>query len=223
MPARLPEEPTARPWLIAHRAPEGLQGSHAARFQASCSTVKITVQSKCPHASVLVINIIPYTKTAPAPPPLIDGTDLSLDEFVHARAERETAIAAAAEAAAVAPIETVVDSFDLKECRVFLRMNNHLNGYVFGGAGAECLHKSLAKGGPYLPLELTPCVFGKATDMPQEERDEEHTQSWLAEQKQRTTRTAVVRQMERIAKYIRRGFRFQGEPPAEAPPPSTPS
>ena len=156
-------------------------------------TAKIVVTSPNAHKTTHKINIISYVKVLPSMRP----TDAE-----RAMAER-------------APIESVVDSFDMVQCAVWCRMNADLNSYRFGGAG-EAVIKSGLRLGPIPPLVLAPCVFAKATNL----CDACFGGPWrpatdvLGDQPvpilyDRSCMEALINfQMQRIVKYLRRGFRF---------------
>ena len=89
------------------------------------------------------------------------------------------------------------------------------NGYRFGGAG-EAAIKSGLRLGPIPPLVLAPCVFAKATNL----EDANFGGPWRPASDalgddlvpilyDRSCMEALIDfQMQRIVKYLRRGFRF---------------
>jgi len=183
----LPAGPLARPWLIARRTRDN--------GVVYCSTIKITVTKPGRLGASHVINIIPYIKVR-----------AKVKRPAAATAQYKALKAQAREEAITAPITSIVDSFDILACAVYIRMNANGNGYEFGGAGVAPIMASLNNGNPDLPLALTPCVFGRATDLPKSLAASIHTTD--SEAMERAVRAAVCRQMERIAKYLERGFVF---------------
>ncbi len=104
-------------------------------------------------------------------------------------------------ALAMAPIESIVDSFDILQCAVWCRMNENKNGYTFGGPGMEAVTQSLEGGArPILPLQLTNCAFATSTKAHHDEQAGPATDEQM--------QIVVDRQMKRLAKYMSRGFRF---------------
>jgi hypothetical protein len=117
-------------------------------------------------------------------------------------------MAAAQAAADRVPIETVVESFDILQCAVVCRLNKDLNGYDLGGPGATAIKQSIQRGmWPRMKL-LTACVFGKVTDLPFDPLQTQNAELGELELR-RALDCAVTRQMERIWKYLTRGFRFE--------------
>ena len=149
-------------------------------------TTKIIVTSPKPHGTAHDINIIAYAKVIPS------------------RRTRTTLVEAGR-----APIESIVDSFDILQCAVWCRMNSDLNGYRFGGAGEVAIKSGLALG-PMPPLELTPCIFSKATNLIDGVVRHDgvpggsHTFVYDPE----GVKALIDYQMRRIVKYLQRGFRF---------------
>ena len=181
-PDRLPAEPVVCSWLVEAM---GAGGEHV--------TTKIVVTSPKPHGTAHKINIIAYAKVIPSSrpsvPPVTDAT------LVEARQGR-------------APIESVVDSFDILQCAVWCRMNSDLNGYRFGGAGEAAIKSGLGLGS-MPPLELTPCVFAKATNIIEGVvRHDGVPGSHMFIYDQEGVKVLIDFQMRRIVKYLHRGFRF---------------
>lgn len=183
----LPAEPDECGWLVE------AVGSVENVTTVDDVTAKIIVTSPNAHRTTHKINIISYVKVLPSTRP----TDAE-----RAEAER-------------APIESVVDSFDMVQCAVWCRMNENLNGYRFGGAG-EAAIKSGLRLGPIPPLVLAPCVFAKATNL----EDANFGGPWRPASDalgddlvpilyDRSCMEALIDfQMQRIVKYLRRSFRF---------------
>ena len=150
-------------------------------------TTKIIVTSPKPHGTAHDINIIAYAKVIPS------------------RRTRTTLVEAGR-----APIESIVDSFDILQCTVWCRMNSDLNGYRFGGAGEVAIKSGLGLG-PMPPLELTPCVFSKATNLLEGVVRHggvpgSHSHTFVYDQE--GVEALIDYQMRRIVKYLHRGFRF---------------
>ena len=143
-------------------------------------TTKIIVTSPKPHGTAHKINIIAYVKAIPSTTLVEAGR---------------------------APIESVVDSFDILQCAVWCRMNSDLNGYRFGGAGEVAIKSGLGLG-LMPPLELTPCVFAKATNLIEGVRHDGVPGSHTFVYDQEGVEALIDFQMRRIVKYLHRGFRF---------------
>jgi hypothetical protein len=93
-------------------------------------------------------------------------------------------------------IESLVEQFDLKQCAISIGMDERRDRFRFGGSGVDFVRTMVQAG--ELKMELTPYSFTSV----------KHANGASTSNEASQMRTSVERQMERVVKYLERGFRF---------------